>query len=440
MEDLIFTPLVLLVGLLVHAAVLRRHEPDEARLLTMSFAAHLFSAFAQILLYQFYYEGGDVTAYYGTGVPISSALRYDFARLFPLTVDVFFHQESQLPFEIVGAGSTGTMSMSAVWLLFLLGDSYVAVTVLIAILSYLAKVLVYRALRGEFPKGQHASVLMATMLVPSAVFWTCALLKEPVMMVFFGPLFLALRWFLEGRRLIRATVITLLAGTVVWLLKPYVLVSFAVAGGFWIIWQRVLRQRGPFVVKPVYLALGLALSIGAFTVAERMLPKAEGQSIASAMASQRRVAATVAGGSDYSLEDDKGDQALAEEFTLASQLALAPLALVTSFFRPVIFEARNAVQAVNALETTWVLFAFVQVFRRQSLATVVSRITASPTLMFCLVFAVVLGVGTGLSTSNLGTLSRYRAPMMPFFVLLLLILRKPARVEDDEGRLHAVRS
>jgi hypothetical protein len=440
MEDLIFTTLVLVVGGLTHAAIVRR-QPAEARLLTISFAAHLFSAVAQILLYQYYYEGGgDVVAYYRWGVPISSALRDDFWRLFPLTVDVFFHQESQLPFGVAGAGSTGTMSMAAVWLLYLLGDSYVAVTLLIATLSYLAKLLIYRALRAEFPPEMHRTILVASMLVPSAVFWTSALLKEPVMMVFFGPLFLALRWFLEGRRLLLATAISLIAGTVVWLLKPYVLLSLAVAGSLWIIWQRVLRRGGSVVVKPVYLVLGLALGVGAFTGAGRWLPQVEGRSLTSAMTDQRHVSATVAGGSNYYLEEEGITTSPPEaEAALGQQLALAPLALVTALFRPFIFEARNAVQAINSIETAWVLFAFVQILRRQSLRTIVSRVTASPTLMFCLAFTVVLALGTGLSTSNLGTLSRYRAPMMPFFVLALLILRKPA-LASPPGRDDAVPS
>jgi hypothetical protein len=41
-----------------------------------------------------------------------------------------------------------------------------------------------------------------------------------------------------------------------------------------------------------------------------------------------------------------------------------------------------------------------------------------------LAFTVALAIGTGLSTANLGALSRYRAPMIPFFVVLLLSLSR----------------
>jgi hypothetical protein len=49
-------------------------------------------------------------------------------------------------------------------------------------------------------------------------------------------------------------------------------------------------------------------------------------------------------------------------------------------------------------------------------------------MMFCATFTLALALGTGLATTNLGTLSRYRAPMMPFFFTLLLVLRAPERV------------
>ena len=80
---------------------------------------------------------------------------------------------------------------------------------------------------------------------------------------------------------------------------------------------------------------------------------------------------------------------------------------------------------------TWLMVLFVQMLRRNRWTDLVRRVTANPALMFCFVFVLVLAMGTGLSTANLGTLSRYRAPMMPFFLLLLLILREPEKAAES---------
>jgi hypothetical protein len=45
-------------------------------------------------------------------------------------------------------------------------------------------------------------------------------------------------------------------------------------------------------------------------------------------------------------------------------------------------------------------------------------------MLLCLVFAVVLGLGTGLATANLGSLSRYRAPMVPYLATFLVVVRR----------------
>lgn len=435
MEDFIYPPILLAFAAGLQGAIRNRHDPAEVPYLDASFAAHCFSSFAQIWIYTYWYPGGDVLAYHHFGLPIADALRNDFSVFFEDTVAIFFHGESRLPFLVLGGGSTGTMSMIAVWLMFLFGNSVYAASLAVAVGSYWAKLLVFRALRPEVPAEHRRALIVALMLVPSAVFWTATLLKEPVMMVFFGPLFYGLRLVIDGRRLWLGTLLLVVGAGGVALIKPYVLFAFAIAGGLWLIWNRVLRGGGGFAVRPMYLAAGLVAIAGASTVLDRFLPKGgDAQSLSQQLAFQRRAALTDEGGSNFSLEGARRDAADTEGTSSSAQLALAPLALVTALFRPFIFEARNPMQVLNALETTWLLYLVVQLIRRYSLAALVRSILDSPPLMFCAAFTLILALGTGLSTSNMGTLSRYRAPMMPFFVSLMLLLRARHRSGQPQGQ------
>ncbi len=56
-------------------------------------------------------------------------------------------------------------------------------------------------------------------------------------------------------------------------------------------------------------------------------------------------------------------------------------------------------------------------------------IKKSPLLLFCIAFVGSFAVCVGLATSNLGSLSRYRVPMMPFYATLLLVLLQKARTQ-----------
>jgi hypothetical protein len=148
--------------------------------------------------------------------------------------------------------------------------------------------------------------------------------------------------------------------------------------------------------------------------------KAENQSAAGALASQRRGGYENEGGSNYRLDAPEGE---ASERTTQQELLLAPLGLATALFRPLFFEARNVVQFANALEATGLLILVIQVFRRLGVRRIMAEIASSPALLFCVVFTLGLGLGTGLSSANLGTLSRYRAPMMPFYFTVVMMLR-----------------
>jgi hypothetical protein len=122
--------------------------------------------------------------------------------------------------------------------------------------------------------------------------------------------------------------------------------------------------------------------------------------------------------------------------TLAGQLAYAPAALLTSLFRPTIFEVRNLMMLANAVETTVLTLLFVRILFTRNLRAVRLQIMNDPFLVFCVVFVISFGIAVGLTSTNLGTLSRYRIPILPFFAGLLFVLQRPRRasVSTDEVR------
>jgi hypothetical protein len=422
MSDVLFTLLVVMLGIMVHTALLRRNTDSERRLMNFSFGAHLLSGVAQILLYVYYYGGGDMTAYYEFGVPIAQLLRHDFATFFPETVSAFLHQPFELPFFLLGEGSTGSMSVVAVWLLFLFGDSFWASAIFVSIMSCFAKFSIYEFLKLEFPQHALRPVLIGATLAPSAVFWTSALLKEPIALCGFGPFFVGLRWLAQGRNHVSAITFIGLGSVLVWSVKPYVLVALLTSSVLFFVWRRLAR-RGQFQIRPTYLALGFGTLVVGFVLANRFLGVRENTSVLSSMAYQRRVSAMESGGSNFTFDEENADDITASEVSLGSQLLLVPVALGTAFYRPFIFEVRSPVQALNGFETLWLSILTIQLLRSRGLGSLLRSILSSPTLLFCLIFSLILAVGTGLSTANLGTLSRYRAPMIPFFVTLLLSLK-----------------
>ena len=77
---------------------------------------------------------------------------------------------------------------------------------------------------------------------------------------------------------------------------------------------------------------------------------------------------------------------------------------------------------LNAAETTFILGSVIWIGFKRGVRKTVGLILSSPLAMFCLTFTLLFSVIVGLSTPNLGSLSRYRAPMMPFYISLILML------------------
>jgi hypothetical protein len=439
MEDVIFSFIVVCVGLGIHAAVLRYHRPDEGKVLTLAFAMHLVAGVSQVLVTRYYFKGGDMMGYWETGVPMADALRSDFGAFFPALVEGFFRRETlSAPLEFMpGGGTTQSMSAVAIFLLFLLGNSLYAAALFIAVLSYLSKVFIYRAVQDEFAPPLRPYVLMGATLLPSAAYWSCGVLKEPVVMVALGPMLLGLRWFAAGRRRVVATIMVITGAVVAAVIKPYVIMALSVAAGLYYLASRI-QGAGSVALKPFALVTAIALGVGGFVLGNRYFVKAESDSALESLARQRQAGYGVEGGSNFSLEDGPREADEVRSRTLAYELALAPLALLTALFRPLLFEARNAVQLINALEATFLLVLFLQVLRDRGLRGSLARLRSSPTLLFCAVFTMALALGTGLATTNLGTLSRYRAPMMPFFFMLLMVLRYERRVLRSAAQAPAL--
>jgi hypothetical protein len=104
-----------------------------------------------------------------------------------------------------------------------------------------------------------------------------------------------------------------------------------------------------------------------------------------------------------------------------------PVALATSLFRPFIFEVRNPLMLFSALESTFYLFLTLLVFYRVGFRRIGKIIAGNPVIIFSLLFSVVFMGLVAVSTLNFGTLARYKAPGMPFYLLFLFLTIEDAR-------------
>lgn len=422
LDDVVATMVVLVLGVVGLTALLRRLADGDKRIVVAAFVAHVIAVFVQLFIIQNVYGGGDLDGYYRSGVELANALRADFEFIFPEALRFFFHDlEANLPFAVFGgAGPTGSLTILVSFLFYVLGDSLYAASMVIALAAFFGKVALTLAMTKGQPEGVRRHLFLASLLLPSVIFWSSTIAKEAVIIAFFGAALLLLRPLIGGQFHAVRTVLGAICLVPVALIKPYVLLPFSLAFGAWLYWERAVRQGRVVSIRPASAVAAAAGAFLIFLIVGRISPQFAVENIAKSTATSQVAGTRVEGGSNYQLREVGDDEP--EQQSVQSQVLLAPLALPTALFRPFIFEVRNPMMFLNALETTLLLFLTIRLFVRGGLIQVRQAVFASPLLVFCLVFTVVMGTAVGLASTNLGSLSRYRMPFMPFFVGLVLIL------------------
>ena len=419
MNEVISSGCWILVGVVVVFVAQTRVPGPDRRWLWISFWAHIISAFALILLTYHFFGRGDLEVYYHYGGALAEYIREDPLRWGPEVVGLIFQMEVELPIEVFGQEGSSTTSLHGITAIgFLLtGNSEFATGILMAMISFSGKWALYTTFRHHFGPEYRARVLVATLLVPSAVFWSSGVVKEAIAIGAMGWMIWGLHSLICERRRWRGLFWVLVGGVFVGIQKSYVLFPMAAGAGIWFFWQRSMERSGSVAIasRPLYmLGAGVAAVVGIVVMGE-LFPKYSLGAIAEEAAQLQATGERIQGGSSYALGD--GTQT-----SLGGQLVFAPVAIIAALFRPFLFEAHNAVAAINAMETTLILVLWIWIWRSRGFRGAWRLMRTSPVLVFCGVFVVLFGLGVGLSTTNLGTLSRYRIPMMPLYAMILLML------------------
>ena len=238
----------------------------------------------------------------------------------------------------------------------------------------------------------------------------------------------------------RGIVVLVLGMLLVGCVKPYLLIAFGIGTAAWMYSVRARDARGRMRVRPMWLLAAVSLALVGVLVVGRVFPSFAIDTLGEQAATMQYYGRRAAGGSFYQLGDPT-------KRSLLGQVQFVPIALFTALYRPLIIEASNPQIFLNALETSGILIVSIIVFARRGWRWIVTSILSNPALSFAVAFALPLALGVGLISNNLGTLSRYRSPAVPFVVLTLAALyqahaalvasapaRAPTRQEQNRAR------
>lgn len=424
LRDLIVTPIVIFLVYMV-AYLIRPKVTDHVtrKYFFPALTVKIIGALALGFIYQFYYDGGDTFNYHTHGSRhVWEAFVDQPTKGLKLLINNegdysgVYEYASKIPF-FRDPSSYMVIRISSLFDLFTF-SSYSATAVLFSVLSFIGAWLLFLAFYKLRP---HLIKLIAitTLFIPSVIFWGSGLLKDTITMACLGAAtFLVFRIIVD--RKFTLTYFFLLAMVLYGLysIKIYILLIFLPLIILWVflfnfqkIQSRILRILiAPFV---------LTLAIGSGYYATLHAVEDNSKYAFDALAKTAQITAYDIrfwtgrdAGSGYTLGELDG--------TWNSMVKLAPQAINVSLFRPYLWEVKNPLMLMAAVESLLLIMLTIYVLFC-SWNKLLSALK-DPTIIFCLVFSLVFAFAVGVSTFNFGTLMRYKIPLMPFYLVGLLFL------------------
>ncbi len=427
--DFIWVPFYLLLVHYFASRVPRDKIADNRayRYYKPAFLAKIYGGLAFALIYVFYYGGGDTTAYWLDAGRLAS-LVFSEPKCF---VEILFGNtslhnfycfdlSSNTPIHYLRDQQAYSVTRFTSLFHFLSVDSFFGCTILIAWVSFGGVWRLYLVFCEEYPKLTK-ELAIAFLFIPSVVFWGSGIMKDTFT-------FTAACWMtssvygllLKRRDIFWNLIYVSFSAYVMISMKPYVFVALLPGCLIWVVFNRIQQIQNHIIrllAAPIIMMVGLIGAAGIFSQASNNL--GDYGSVDTIM--ERAVATQ---------EDLKRDAYEGNSFdigtidpSIGGMLSKTPVAIFAGLFRPTLLDVRNPVMLISALENTALMIFLIYMLFKAGPAAFVRYIFSKPMVLFSFIFAMFFSFAVGLTTSNFGSLVRYKIPALPFFLASLYMIK-----------------
>ncbi len=411
--DLYMGGLGLLLAILLcqHLVIRKLPTREERNILWFSFAIKSVMVVLSALMYQYYYAYGDTFGYYMCASELNQLLYSDPSAWLQIALQnpSEYNLELRQLTEYRYYRSFSTRWVNIFYSLLLVPGSHSYLW-----LAFLSQVLVFVGLKqmSDFAMRYFTEKPLIVrgifFLVPSLLFWSCGVMKEPIVLWSIGGIF----YLLSSR--LHSAIGWLWAAVACFLLihlKAYLLATMIGAGVLTLVLRKQSRKYVYRWALPGVIFLVLLYREGGAQIQRYLSLRFLESRLHDLQDSQIRHTG-LAGGSGYTIEQFTIDEPL--------QAILSSVAAFNySAFRPYLWEAKKLINLLAVMENTF--FIGLALYALYSIKKIKLSSKQIEFVIFALCWTVLLFIVVGLTSFNYGTLSRYRIICLPYFVMLLLL-------------------
>ncbi len=425
--DYLLLPFYLVVIFIVANGFRSRHYPPGhpwRPYFMPALTVKIFGAIFIGLIYQYYYGGGDTANYFYHAKVLNEALWEDPVKGIKLILripewyDGAYSDYISRLFWYNDKTSYTVGAIAAVVNVFTF-NTFLISSVLFACISFTGIWAFFRIIAIQYPKIQRP-IAICILFIPSVFVWGSGIFKDSVCLFGVGWIMNGVFQLLILRKIkLRDNILMAISVYFISIIKIYILLAFIPALLFWVFLTYASRIKSIILKFTFTLVLLGSLGLMIYFTADGLSAELGKYSLDNVLKTSqvtRDYILRISGdeGSGYTLGDI--------DPSLNGILSKIPAAINVTLFRPYIWEARKPIIFINALESLAILLLTLRVIIKVGIPSILKIIRRNPNVQFCLIFSIIFAFAIGVSTYNFGSLSRYRIPCLPFYVLALTLI------------------
>jgi len=392
------------------------------------------------LIYNFYYQGGDTSIYFNESKVLSNIIFENPESIFrvlfynPLGDDTelknFFAHLNYMN----GKDTLIVLKITALLNIFSF-NSYLITTFFYSYISFWCIWRLMRLLFRLYPNNKTA-IVIAFFYTPSLVVWGSGILKDTICFSCLCLLHYYLyRIFIEKKVNVPYVIYVCITGYLLFTIKIYILLAYVPCFLFLTtqfyksyIHNRVLKS----IVSPVIIILGIAASYFIISQIGGEKTRYSTSNLFETAKLQRTYLHSVSlrtNGSTYDLDIEDGN--------FVSYILNIPTAINVTLFRPYLWEIKNIIMLFSSLESVLVLFITLRLLYKRNWKNTFRTISLDSNLQFFIVFSLIFSFFVGITSSNFGSLVRYKIQGLPFYILFILLLYNSSSKKKSKKQINA---
>ncbi len=305
--------------------------------------------------------------------------------------------------------------------------TYLPIALFFSLLAFMGTWRIFLVFYKQYPE-YHKPIALGCLFAPSALLWGTNILKDPVCIYALGLCVTGLFTIVKGRLKLINLVQLLIGSIILLVIKDYIFYIFlsAVLVSFLIMY----KSRHPIIKIAFRLLTILGLVMFIFWANKNI------EFLGNLMYTNfTKSALNIQNAQTAQIDEGASGYVLTgiNDFSAWGVFKTYLQSLNVALFRPYIWEVRNPLMLLNALESFTVLLFSIYLLIKTKLIGFFAFAVQKPVLLFALIFSLLLAPLVGFVSFNFGTLLRYKIPMVPFFYTYLFLLFIHTKANKNQG-------